>query len=240
MSAKAAFIKDGELSAKIAVQQFLGDRQNPCALSFPVASTTTGKDHEAKSEAFPRRGDSSKVITCAASPPRRPMLRERGSVREKPTDREPAYPPRRSERPTGRPRGSPEIPEAGNLPTPGSPHVSFEAGRRRKPTFSRIRAVAWAPPSNRETRNDWLRTEAWSGRPPRTETWLPLARARRSLPSVRPGGARLRHAHPPRGSVTVTVSEEGHRSVRGSAEPPERRKRNAVKSEKDVVKMVEL
>lgn len=92
MSAKAAFIKDGELSAKIAVQQFLGDRQNPCALSFPVASTTTGKDHEAKSEAFPRRGDSSKVITCAASPPRRPMLRERGSVKEKPTDREPAYP----------------------------------------------------------------------------------------------------------------------------------------------------
>lgn len=92
MSAKAAFIKDGELSAKIAVQQFLGDRQNPCALSFPVASTTTGKDHEAKSEAFPQRGDSSKVITCAASPPRRPMLRERGSVREKPTDREPAYP----------------------------------------------------------------------------------------------------------------------------------------------------
>lgn len=129
MSAKAAFIKDGELSAKIAVQQFLGDRQNPCALSFPVASTTTGKDHEAKSEAFPRRGDSSKVITCAASPPRHPMLREWGSVREKPTDREPAYPPRRSERPTGRPRGSPENPEAGNLPTPGSPHVSFEAGR---------------------------------------------------------------------------------------------------------------
>lgn len=132
MSAKAAFIKDGELSAKIAVQQFLGDRQNPCALSFPVASTTTGKDHEAKSEAFPRRGDSSKVITCAASPPRRPMLRERGSVREKPTDREPAYPPRRSERPTGRPRGSPENPEAGNLPTPGSPHVSFESWKEKE------------------------------------------------------------------------------------------------------------
>lgn len=106
----------------------------------------------------------------------------------------------------------------------------FRSWKRRKPTFSRIRAVAWAPPSNRETRNDWLRTEAW----------LPLARARRSLPSVRPGRARLRHAHPPRGSITVTVSEEGHRSVRGSAEPPERRKRNAVKSEKDVVKMVEL
>lgn len=200
MSAKAAFIKDGELSAKIAVQQFLGDRQNPCALSFPVASTTTGKDHEAKSEAFPRRGDSSKVITCAASPPRRPMLRERGSVREKPTDREPAYPPRRSERPTGRPRGSPENLEAGNLPTPGSPHVSFEAGRRRKPTFSRIRAVAWAPPSNRETRNDWLRTEAWSGRPPRTKRGCRLpardGHCRRFVPGgqdygtpILPGGA---------------------------------------------------
>lgn len=240
MSAKAAFIKDGELSAEIAVQQFLGDRQNPCALSFPVASTTTGKDHEAKSEAFPRRGDSSKVITCAASPPRRPMLRERGSVREKPTDREPAYPPRRSERPTGRPRGSPEIPEAGNLPTPGSPHVSFESWKEKETDLLEDPGCRVGPavePRDEER----LAQDRGVERPASAdETWLPLARARQSLPSVRPGGARLRHAHPPRGSVTVTVSEEGRRSVRGSAEPPERRKRNAVKSEKDVVKMVEL
>lgn len=200
MSAKAAFIKDGELSAKIAVQQFLGDRQNPCALSFPVASTTTGKDHEAKSEAFPRRGDSSKVITCAASPPRRPMLRERGSVREKPTDREPAYPRGGRNGPPVGPGVLRRTPRPGTCRHRGRLTSLSKAGRRKKPTFSRIQAVAWAPPSNRETRNDWLRTEAWSGRPPRTKRGCRLpardGHCRRFVPGrqdygtpILPGGA---------------------------------------------------